>query len=76
MVSSINALARTTGSEDVPAIKIALGYRFEKDKFKIANLTPDQSSIVTPPRIRECPVQMEAVLIGTHELMKDETPEV
>lgn len=71
MVSNVNALARTTGSKEVPEIKVSLGYRYEKDKFRVANLTPDDSVDVTPPRIRECPVQMEAILVGRYELMKD-----
>lgn len=71
MVSNVNALARTTGTKDIPESKFNRGYRYEKNKFKIAALTPQSSVTVTPPRIRECPVQMEAELVGIHELMKD-----
>ncbi|KAL1863972.1 hypothetical protein Daus18300_007937 [Diaporthe australafricana] len=69
MVAPVNALARTTGTKVVPDIKVTLGYRYEKDKFKVAGLTPQKSEIVTPPRIQECPAQMEAELAGIHEMM-------
>ncbi|KAF7114215.1 hypothetical protein CNMCM5793_007793 [Aspergillus hiratsukae] len=32
MVQSVNALARTTGTKDVPAFNAERGYRYEKDK--------------------------------------------
>ena len=69
MIGQVNALARTTGTEVVPDIKIALGYRFEKDKFGAAGLTSQKSEIVNPPRIKECPAQMEAELAGEYEMM-------
>ena len=69
MVPQVNALARTTGAEDVPEIKIKLGYRYDKDKFKTAGLTPVESELVRPDRIKECPVQMEAELAGCYEMM-------
>ena len=69
MVGAVNALARTTGTEVVPDVKIALGYRYEKDKFGAAGLTPQQSNLVLPPRIKECPAQMEAELTGVYEMM-------
>ncbi|KAK3071328.1 hypothetical protein LTR53_008833 [Teratosphaeriaceae sp. CCFEE 6253] len=69
MVAPVNALARTTGTEVVPEIKISLGYRYEKDKFKVAGLTQQESELVRPRRIQECPAQMEAELAGVHEMM-------
>ena len=39
MASHVNALARTTGTKEVPDIKIKLGYRYEKDKFTASQLT-------------------------------------
>lgn len=61
-VAAVNRLARTTGSDPVPPHKVAMGYRHEKDKFAVAGLTPLPSDAVAPPRILECPVQLEAVL--------------
>jgi flavin reductase (DIM6/NTAB) family NADH-FMN oxidoreductase RutF len=71
MVQCVNALARTTGTKDVPASKARRGYRYEKDKFGITGLTPVASDVVQPPRIQECPVQMEAEVVDIHELFKD-----
>jgi flavin reductase (DIM6/NTAB) family NADH-FMN oxidoreductase RutF len=67
-VAAVDRLARTTGSDPVPPHKVAMGYRHEADKFGVAGLTPMPSELVAPPRVRECPVQLEAVLAGTHPL--------
>ena len=71
MVAAVNALARTTGTKSVPTGKVKRGYYYEKDKLGAAGLTPQASQEVVPPRIQECPVQMEAVVVGQHETMKD-----
>lgn len=67
-VGAVNRLALTTGSDPVPARKAARGYRHVKDKFAIAGLTPVPSQTVAAPRVRECPVQLEAVLEGRHDM--------
>jgi len=67
-VSAVDRLARTTGSDPVPPHKLAMGYRFERDKFAVAGLTAMESHLVAPPRIAECPVQLEAVLTASHGL--------
>jgi flavin reductase (DIM6/NTAB) family NADH-FMN oxidoreductase RutF len=46
----------------VPEKKLSWGYRYEPDKFGIAGLTPVESVAVAPPRIKECPVQMEGIV--------------
>ncbi len=61
-VAAVNRLARTTGSSPVPPHKLAMGYRHEKQKFAVAGLTPAPAELVAPPRVVECPVQLEAVL--------------
>jgi flavin reductase (DIM6/NTAB) family NADH-FMN oxidoreductase RutF len=66
-VDAVNRLARTTGSDPVPPHKVAMGYRTERDKFTVAGLTPAASDLVAPPRIVECPIQLEAVLEATHD---------
>lgn len=71
MADAVNALARTTGTPVLPEGKKTRGYRYEKDKFNCANLTPQRSEVVDPPRILECPVQMEASLVTEHEMMGD-----
>ena len=46
-------------------------YTHEKFKFEKAGLTPVASETIQPPRALECPVQMEAVHAGTHDLLQD-----
>jgi flavin reductase (DIM6/NTAB) family NADH-FMN oxidoreductase RutF len=67
-VAAVNRLARTTGSFPVPANKLARGYRYEKKKFETAGLTPVPSEIISPPRVAECPVQLEAILQSEHSV--------
>jgi flavin reductase (DIM6/NTAB) family NADH-FMN oxidoreductase RutF len=71
-VGAVNRLACLTGSNPVPAVKVARGYTHEKNKFEIAGLTAVPSLTVAPPRVLECPVQMEAVVAAKHDLMEDD----
>lgn len=43
-----------------------MGYRTEEDKFGLARLTPIASREVLPPRIGECPIQIEARVLAAH----------
>ena len=61
-VTHVDRLALTTGKDPVPEKKQNWGYRYEPDKFGIAGLTATPSVAVAPPRIRECPVQMEGIV--------------
>jgi flavin reductase (DIM6/NTAB) family NADH-FMN oxidoreductase RutF len=61
-VAHVDRLALTTGRNPVPEKKAGWGYRHEPDKFGTAELTPQPSLVVGPPRILECPVQMEGVV--------------
>lgn len=60
---AVNALARTTGTAQVPLHKELLGYRHVADKAGHAGLSLDPSQAVSPPRVRECPVQLEARVV-------------
>jgi flavin reductase (DIM6/NTAB) family NADH-FMN oxidoreductase RutF len=71
-VAWVDRLALTTGRDPVPGYKAARGYRHVADKFGHAGLTPQPSQTVRPPRVRECPVQMECVLEGMHVLAQDD----
>lgn len=62
---AIEALAPTTGRDPVPGWKA--GYRHVADKFGLAGLTPLPSEQVGPPRVAECPLQMEARVAAWHE---------
>jgi len=71
MVTHVDHLALTTGRNPVPERKAAWGYRHEPDKFGIAGLTAQPSICVAPPRIAECPVQMEGVIHDTRPFGKN-----
>jgi flavin reductase (DIM6/NTAB) family NADH-FMN oxidoreductase RutF len=62
LVTHVDRLALTTGKNPVPDKKRQWGYRYEADKFALAGFTPQKSESVAPPRIRECPVQMEGIV--------------
>jgi flavin reductase (DIM6/NTAB) family NADH-FMN oxidoreductase RutF len=72
LVEHVDRLALLTGSAHVPLHKRALGYRSERDKFGAAGLSTQASELVAPPRVCECPIQLEATLervspIGTRD---------
>jgi flavin reductase (DIM6/NTAB) family NADH-FMN oxidoreductase RutF len=71
MTVQVNALASTTGSNPVSDSKRSRNYKFVKDKWTKANLTPQASDFVKPPRISECPAQMECELVEATSLRKD-----
>ena len=62
LVTQVDRLALTTGKDPVPEKKQQWGYRYEGDKFGLAGFTAMKSEAVAPPRVRECPVQMEGVV--------------
>ena len=66
MAEQVNRLARLTGSDPVPPHKVAMGYRHERDKLGAAGLRAEASELVRAPRVRECPVQLEAVVEAVH----------
>ncbi len=68
MAGAVNRLARTTGSNPVPAGKMMRGYRYEKEKFAEARLTAIAGGLVAAPRAIECPVQMEARVDAVHDI--------
>ena len=72
IVGAVNKLARTTGSNPVPEVKQRRGYRFESDKFGVSGLTPVASETVAAPRVRECPVQLEAKVTAVHGIADDD----
>jgi flavin reductase (DIM6/NTAB) family NADH-FMN oxidoreductase RutF len=71
-VAAVDRLAKTTGTEAVPAVKLRRGYRYVRDKFGLAGLTPELSEIVAAPRVRECPVQLEATVEAVHPLAEND----
>lgn len=57
-------LGRSTGSSPVPEDKQQQGYQHVADKFALAGFSSLASDLVSPPRIKECPLQLEARLLG------------
>ena len=66
----VERLAPLTGKNPVPSEKSAK-FRFEPDKFVAAGVTPLASESVKAPRVKECPVQLEATVSQIH-LLKGE----
>jgi flavin reductase (DIM6/NTAB) family NADH-FMN oxidoreductase RutF len=66
LIPAINRLTLLTGRDPVPESKVIRGYQYEADKFGIAELTELPSHCVRAPRVRECPVHLEATLVKLH----------
>ena len=66
LVGAVDRLALLTGRNPVPEYKQRMGYIYQPDKFGAARLTPQPSTLVAPPRVAECPVQLEAVIERMH----------
>ncbi|MCC8436772.1 flavin reductase family protein [Brevibacillus sp. M2.1A] len=66
LAHAVDRLALLTGRNPVPERKANVGYQFEPDKFGTARLTPQDSDLIRPPRVAECPVQLEARLEQVH----------
>jgi flavin reductase (DIM6/NTAB) family NADH-FMN oxidoreductase RutF len=64
----VEALAPLTGQNPVPVDKNDK-FRFEKDKFAAGSFTPLPSEVVAVPRVKECPVQLEAITRSIHTLV-------
>ena len=65
-VAAVDRLALTTGSNPVPNYKLAMNFRHVRDKFDEAGLTALPSELVRPPRVMECPIQLEARVASIH----------
>jgi flavin reductase (DIM6/NTAB) family NADH-FMN oxidoreductase RutF len=66
LVPAVDRLALLTGKSPVPEYKQRMGYVYQPDKFGAAHLTPQPSTLVAPPRVADCPVQLEAVVETIH----------
>jgi flavin reductase (DIM6/NTAB) family NADH-FMN oxidoreductase RutF len=72
LAGMVDRLALTTGSDPVPEGKLRRGYRYEPDKFGLSDFTAMPSETVSAPRVRECPVQLEAVVEAVHGLAEND----
>jgi flavin reductase (DIM6/NTAB) family NADH-FMN oxidoreductase RutF len=66
LVEQVETLASLTG-RNPPAPHKADTFRFEPRKFEAAGLTPVAAETVKPPRIAECPLQLEAKVTAIHQ---------
>lgn len=73
LVAAVDRLALTTGRDPVPEGKVKIGYRYEPNKFGIARLSEAPSTLVKPPRVAECQVQLEAVIENIYDIGAYET---
>ncbi|MEO6116181.1 MAG: flavin reductase family protein [Pseudolysinimonas sp.] len=65
MWENVERLAPLTGENPVPVDK-ADAFRYEPRKFEASGLTPERSEVVKPPRVKECPIQLEATVVAMH----------
>jgi flavin reductase (DIM6/NTAB) family NADH-FMN oxidoreductase RutF len=72
LAGMVDRLALTTGTDPVPEAKVRRGYRYEHDKFGLSGFTPTPSETVQAPLVKECPVQLEAVVETVHDLAQDD----
>jgi flavin reductase (DIM6/NTAB) family NADH-FMN oxidoreductase RutF len=68
LVDAVDRLALLTGSSTLSLHKIETGYRHEPRKFDAAGLTPQPSDLVRPDRVQECPIQLEATVVGSYPI--------
>lgn len=66
MVAAVDRLALTTGKNPIPDYKVQMNFEYVRDKFSRGNLTEMTSEAVRPPRVAECPAQLEAVVENLH----------
>jgi flavin reductase (DIM6/NTAB) family NADH-FMN oxidoreductase RutF len=67
-VDAVDEIALLTARRDVPPHKVDRGYTYSRSKFAAAGLTEQPADLVSPPRARECPIQLEASLSAAHRL--------
>lgn len=60
---NVERLAPLTGRDPVPEAKRAQ-FSYEPRKFAAAGLTAQPSHLVAPPRVVECPLQLEAEVVN------------
>ncbi len=64
---SVEKIARATGRARVPPHKARIGYEYVGDKFALGGFDELPSRFVRPPRIGQCPLQIEARVVDIHE---------
>lgn len=70
LFKQVEKIAGLTGANPVPDYKRGR-YKFDADKFATGGFTRLGSASVKPPRIAECPLQLEGVLKNVLEINDD-----
>jgi flavin reductase (DIM6/NTAB) family NADH-FMN oxidoreductase RutF len=65
LVGAVDRIALTTGRREIAPYRRDRGYRHVADKFALGGLTRQRSDLVAPPRVRECPIQLECRVTAT-----------
>ncbi len=68
LVTEVDRLALTTGSDPMPGYKDVMGFEHVRNKFERAGLTEIASEVVLPPRVAECPIQLEGTVSSITEV--------
>jgi flavin reductase (DIM6/NTAB) family NADH-FMN oxidoreductase RutF len=72
LVNAVDTMALTTGRLPVPPTKARAGYRHEPDKIGLAGIHSRAGDTVRAERIDECPVNLEARIVHSRSLVKDD----
>ena len=75
MWPQVEKLAPLTGKNPVPENK-SEQFHYRREKFAAASLTPLESELVSPARVKECPVQLEARVSAVHFLQGEKLREL
>ena len=68
MVDAVDRLALTTGKTPMPEYKVKMNFAYVSQKFERAGLNATPSHLVEPPRVMECPIQLEAKVENIYQL--------
>jgi flavin reductase (DIM6/NTAB) family NADH-FMN oxidoreductase RutF len=63
MAEAVDRIALTTGRTDIKPYRVQQGYVHVKDKFAVGGFTRQQADLVEPPRVKECPIQLECRVV-------------
>jgi flavin reductase (DIM6/NTAB) family NADH-FMN oxidoreductase RutF len=68
LAAAVDRIALLTGAPLIPPRKAARGYRYEPQKFSAAGLTEQTAIEVRPPRVLQCPIQLECRVAASYPL--------
>jgi flavin reductase (DIM6/NTAB) family NADH-FMN oxidoreductase RutF len=63
LAGSVDRIALTTGRTEIKPYRRDQGYVHVKDKFAHGGFTRQPSELVEPPRVAECPIQLECRVV-------------